>query len=135
MRWFSIAGVVAVVAAAWTAGCGPGPRIPLTGPNFEQLSARKPRLLWIAAHPDDESLTGGILARTCVRDGGTCHFFVFTRGRGGECCIPQGCHPDLGTVRHREMVRAARSYHATLELYDLFNAPLRVESFPSRAEL
>jgi LmbE family N-acetylglucosaminyl deacetylase len=104
-------------------------------PPFEQMLASKPRILWVAAHPDDESMASAVLARACLKHGAACHFLVLNRGRGGECCIPEGCAPDLATVRHREMVRAARLYGATLEHYDFFNAPLPVESFPTRAEL
>lgn len=125
----------ALIVTAMLCGCGPGPRVPVPGTSLEKVLAGRPRILWVAAHPDDESMASGLLARACLREGASCHFLVFNRGRGGECCIPEGCQPDLGTVRHREMQRAARLYHATLEHYDFFNAPLPVESFPTRAEL
>jgi LmbE family N-acetylglucosaminyl deacetylase len=124
-----------LVAVLLACGCGPGAKVPVQGPPFDELLAQKPRILWVAAHPDDESMAAGVLARACLKHGASCHFLVFNRGRGGECCILDGCHPDLATVRHHEMQRAARLYGATLEHYDFFNAALPVESFPTRPEL
>ena len=123
------------LSAALASCSGPGPRQPIAGPSIEQVLARKPRLLWVAAHPDDESLAGGLLARACVGLETPCHFLIFTEGEGGECYLEAGCKPDLASVRHRELGRAARLYSATLEHYEFFNAPLPVESFPSRPEL
>lgn len=127
--------ILSLVLMLLVSGCGPGPRVTAPGPAFDRYLAQKPRVLWVAAHPDDESMAMGVLTRACLKYGSACHFLVFNRGRGGECCIPEGCHPDLGTVRHYEMRRAARIYHASLEHYDFFNATLPVESFPSRPEL
>lgn len=127
--------LLALVVTLLASGCGPGPKVAVPGLSFDEMLAERPRILWVAAHPDDESMAAGVLARACLKHRARCHFLVFNRGRGGECCIPDGCQPDLGTVRHREMTRAARLYRATLEHYDFFNAPLPVESFPTRAEL
>ncbi len=123
-----------VVLAVVLPACGVGTRQPIAGPPIEQVLRARPRLLWVAAHPDDESVGGGLLGRACIADGALCHFLVFNRGAGGECALSD-CKPDLGSVRHRELTSAARMYHATLEHYDLYNAPLPVESFPSRHEL
>ena len=129
------AAAVAALALATATGCGPGPQTHLEGPSFQRVMQEKPRVMWVAAHPDDESMGGGMLSQACVRYGASCHFLVFNRGRGGECWRPDGCKPDLGTVRNQELTKAARLYRATLEHYDFFNAPLPVESFPSRQEL
>jgi LmbE family N-acetylglucosaminyl deacetylase len=134
MRFSKEAAVVCQLVAL-TVSCGPGPQGNVPSPTFDQAVNGHQRVLWVAAHPDDESLGGGALSRACVKNGSVCHFLVLTRGAGGECCIEEGCHPDLGTVRHGELVKAARAYHATLEHYDFFNAPLPVESFPTRQEL
>jgi LmbE family N-acetylglucosaminyl deacetylase len=115
--------------------CGVGPQQPIPGPSVEHVVAQKPRVLWVAAHPDDESMAGVLLAKACVGAKSSCHFLVFNRGRGGECFLEDGCVPDLATVRHLELKRAARLYRSTLEHYDFYNAPLPVESFPSRTEI
>jgi len=114
-------------------GCAGAPVKP-TGAILQQLLPLQPRTLWIAAHPDDEIVAGGPLAALCVANKAPCHFLVFNRGRGGECYLPDGC-PDLGAVRHQELKRSARLFTATLENYDFFNAPLPLESFPTRQEL
>ena len=101
----------------------------------EATLAARPRVLWIAAHGDDEALTGGLLAKACVHDRLPCHFLVMNRDAGAECALEDGCKPKITEVRHREMVHATRLYEATLEQYDFFNAPLPVESFPTRQKL
>lgn len=115
-----------------TAGCA-GSRVPVSGePTIEEVLGANARVLWVAAHPDDEALAGSVLAHACVGLATPCHFLVFNHGDGGECLLPEGCHPDLGTVRGRELEESAALYGATLEHYRLFNAPLPVESFPAR---
>lgn len=126
---------IACTLATLLAACGPGPQSTGAGPGFDDSIGAKSRVLWVAAHPDDEGLGGGALSRACIRNESVCHFVVLTRGAGGECCLEEGCHPDLSAVRNREMIKGARTYHATLEHYDFFNAPLPVESFPTRQEL
>jgi LmbE family N-acetylglucosaminyl deacetylase len=91
--------------------------------------------MWIAAHPDDESMAGPVLARACIGAQLPCHMVVMTRDEGGECLLEEGCHPNLATVRHLEMNNAARLYRATFEQHRFSNAPLPVSSFPSREEL
>ncbi len=56
-------------------------------------------------------------------------------GQGGECLLPEGCRPDLGTVRGREMQLVAAAYGARLEHHNYWNAPLPVSSFPPRHEI
>jgi LmbE family N-acetylglucosaminyl deacetylase len=126
--------LVLALAALSSWGCAGAP-VGARGPSFAEVAAVRPRVLWVAAHPDDESMAAGVLASLCVKGGSACHFLVMNRGRGGECNLPQGCRPSLGAVRHGELVRAARLYRATLEHYDFYNAPLPVESFPSRPRL
>jgi LmbE family N-acetylglucosaminyl deacetylase len=126
---------LALASLLLTASCGPGPQQPQAGPGIAEVLAHKARILWVAAHGDDESMGAGVLARACIKEQNACHFVVFTRDRGAECLLPEGCKPDMATVRFREMQRAVRLYGATLEEYDFFNAPLPVESFPSRTEI
>ena len=93
------------------------------------------RVMWVAAHPDDESFAGAIFAKSSLRCGNPLHFVVMTRGEGGECCLPCGLHEDLGTIRAREFDRVAELYRATYELGSYPNAGLPVDSFPYRHEI
>jgi len=102
---------------------------------IDAFLARGARVMWCAAHPDDECFSGGILARASIFYRNPLHLVVLTRGEGGECGLAGGCHPDLATVRAREMQRAAEIYHASLEHESFFNAPLPVSSFPPRQEI
>ena len=59
-------------------------------------------LLWIGAHPDDELFVAPYLGAMRER-GARIDFLLATRGEQGPCYRPEGCEPDLGTVREREM--------------------------------
>jgi len=71
------------------------------------------RLLWIGAHPDDETLLAPLLGRACAENGADCSFLVLTRGEHGACALPGGCG-DLGALRGSEMQSAAAALHARL---------------------
>ena len=75
------------------------------------------RILWIGAHPDDESLVAPLLGRSCVdgRDG--CSMLVMTRGEAG-------CDP---SVRSNEMQRAAELFHAHLDQWDFSDVMANVD--------
>lgn len=88
--------------------------------------------MWVCAHPDDEFLTGALLARAGIHYGGPVHIVVMTRGEGGANHIGAA---DLGATRVREMEAVAEQLGATLEVHDFFNAPLPMSSFPKRHEL
>ena len=64
------------------------------------------RILWIGAHPDDELFVAPWLGAMFER-GAAIRFFVATRGEQGPCYRPEGCEPDLATVREQEMRDAA----------------------------
>lgn len=115
-------------------GAGPARRRHNATP-LDQLLEGAPRVLWVGAHPDDESFAGALLAKASLRCHCPLHFLVLTRGEGGECCLPSGPVEDLGAVRAREIARVAELYNATLEVEAFFNAPIPVESFPYRHEL
>lgn len=76
------------------------------------------RILWIAPHPDDESLIAPVLGTKCVSEQASCTLLVMTRGEAGECKIPGGCG-DLGVVRSNEMAAAAGLFHAALVQWSL----------------
>jgi LmbE family N-acetylglucosaminyl deacetylase len=102
---------------------------------LDEFLAGGARVMWCAAHPDDECFPGGILARASLYHGDPVHFLVLTHGDGGECGLKRGCAPDLATVRGRELAEAVRLYRATLQHERFWNAPLPVSSFPARQEI
>ena len=110
-------------------------RVPKEGPSLQQRLEDGARVMWCAAHPDDESMMGPVLAKAGPGLGLPLYFLVLTHGEGGECCIPGGCHPDLATVRAGEMKQVAQAYRAELQMERFWNAPLPVESFPARHDL
>lgn len=93
------------------------------------------RVMWVGAHPDDESLVGPILARACKALKRPCLLFVMNRGDGGECLRWPNCNPTLAEVRAEEMREVARRLGAQLEHHAFWNAPLPIESFPPRHEI
>ncbi len=115
-------------------GAGPARRRHDATP-LDRLLEGTPRVLWVGAHPDDESFAGAILAKAGLRCHCPLHFLVLTRGEGGECCLPSGPVADLGAVRAQELGHVAELYNATLEVESFFNASIPVESFPYRHEL
>ena len=102
---------------------------------LDALLESRPRVLWVGAHPDDESFAGAVLAKASLKCGCPLHFLVLTRGEGGEFPKPLQDGRDLGEVRTGELNEVVRLYRATLELEPWFNASLPVESFPYRHEL
>ncbi len=103
--------------------------------SLEELINEGASVMWVAAHPDDESLAGSVLAKAGPTMKSPLFFFVLNHGDGGECNLPEGCHPDLRTVRGEEMKEVARLYGAELQHESYYNAPLPVESFPPRHEI
>lgn len=100
--------------------------------SLDERLAAGARVLWCAAHPDDEVLSGSILARAHHHHGADTMMVVMTRGEGGES--PDGSsQAELGAVREAEMAAAAERYGATLRMAQCWNAPLPVSSFPSPA--
>ncbi len=104
-------------------------------PPIDQLLEEGAKVMWVAPHPDDESMVGPILVKTGVKLGNPLLMHVLTHGDGGECCLPEGCNPDLATVRGEEMKKVAALYHAELVHDYYWNAPLPVDKFPPRHEI
>jgi LmbE family N-acetylglucosaminyl deacetylase len=111
-RRMVLAAILLLPAAGARAQEKAAPGVPRTFPGVSSV-------LWIAAHPDDEVLAAPLLSRLCLEEGLRCSFLVFTRGEKGDCFLPGGCRPDLGTVRAAEMARAAQLFHAGLTLWSL----------------
>jgi LmbE family N-acetylglucosaminyl deacetylase len=75
-----------------------------------------PSVLWIAAHPDDEALAAPLLGKWCREEHARCAFLIMTRGEAGSCLRPNGCEPDLASVRSAEAGSAAQYFGADLIL-------------------
>ncbi|MEQ8279354.1 MAG: PIG-L family deacetylase [Deltaproteobacteria bacterium] len=111
----------------------PEPAVP---PTIDDVfAAEDARVMWVAAHPDDEMLGGPVLARACIGHKTPCLFAVMNAGDGGECLRPEGCEPSVGAVRSVELTHVAHAMGAKLVHWRYYNAPLPVSSFPTRQEL
>ena len=67
-----------------------------------------PRILLIAAHPDDESFLAGGVARRCFEQGGRTALVTATRGDAGRVGEPPLCErAALPALRERELQAAA----------------------------
>jgi len=73
-------------------------------------------VLWIAAHPDDEAVAAPLLAQWCRDEHARCAFLILTRGERGLCLRPDGCAPDVATVRSAEAAAASQLFDAELIL-------------------
>lgn len=80
------------------------------------------RLLFVHAHPDDETLTCGATMAHHVAAGDVVHVLTCTLGEEGEVIPPElqelEGHPDdaLGPHRHGELLEAMRRLGATVEV-------------------
>jgi LmbE family N-acetylglucosaminyl deacetylase len=99
------------------AACAPPIAPPARSALADSLAGKS--VLWIGAHPDDESVVSPLFADVCRERGARCTLFVATRGAAGECGRAGGCSPDLATVRVGEMQRAAAVLGATVIQWDL----------------
>ena len=104
-------------------------------PGLEEVLESGARVMWVAAHPDDESLAGPVLARAGQGLGNPLYFLVLTHGDGGESAVAGVTSNNLWQVRGEEMKKVARLYNAELQHERFWNAPLPVESFPARQEI
>ena len=69
-------------------------------------------VLWVAAHPDDEAVAAPLLAKWCLQERARCGFLVLTRGESGACLRPDGCLPDVASVRSSEAGSASQLFRA-----------------------
>ena len=80
------------------------------------------RLLFVHAHPDDETLTCGITMAHHVARGDDVHVLTCTLGEEGEVIPPDLAHleghpdDDLGPHRHAELAEALRRIGATMHV-------------------
>ncbi|MCZ7582398.1 MAG: PIG-L family deacetylase [Deltaproteobacteria bacterium] len=108
-------------------------RRPIATP-LDNLLELNVRIMWVAAHPDDESIAGPILSKAAAY-GDPIYMLVLNHGDGGECNLPEGCLPTLADVRGKELAKVAELYGATLQHEWYWNAPLPTETFPKRHEI
>src|SRR5688572_28110535 len=80
---------------------------------LRQLGANK-RVLFIAAHPDDESTQ--LLTYLSRGLGAQVAYLSLTRGEGGQNLIGPELGPDLGIIRTEELV-AARSVDGAMQFF------------------
>ncbi|HEX7615307.1 MAG TPA: PIG-L family deacetylase [Thermoanaerobaculia bacterium] len=73
----------------------------------------------IAAHPDDEVLVAPLLAHWCGSGRAHCSLLTATRGGTGTCLLPDGCRPDLATVRSGEAGGSSQFFGADAILLSL----------------
>lgn len=76
------------------------------------------RILWVGAHPDDETTVAPLLGAACLDRGAHCSFLVATQGEAGSCALAS-CTPDLGSFRASEMRAAAALYGGELVQWNL----------------
>ena len=76
------------------------------------------RILWIGAHPDDETTVAPLLGAACLDRAAACTFLIATRGEAGSCGLP-ACEPELGSFRANEMRSAAALYGGDVVQWDL----------------
>lgn len=69
-------------------------------------------VMWIGAHPDDEAVAAPLLAYWCREQKARCTFLVMTRGANGACLRPDGCAPDVSSVRAAEAGSASQYFGA-----------------------
>jgi LmbE family N-acetylglucosaminyl deacetylase len=87
---------------------------PAAAARIHAVSHPAERILWVGAHPDDETLIAPILGRAASSS-----MLVFTRGERGDCALPAGCGADLGALRAMEMQKSADFFHSHLTLWNL----------------
>lgn len=118
LRWFSLLLSLTTVACVDTSAEGP---LDSPTPLQQQLgTAAVQNILWIGAHPDDETFATPLMADLCLRQGATCHFAVITDGGAGNCQLsPQECGVNdtggappgsLGALRLREQAQVASAF-------------------------
>lgn len=81
-----------------TVGCSDSSVLDSPPSIVEQLDTVPQNVLWIGAHPDDETYAMPLLADLCLRHGARCHFLVLTDGGKGNCQLaPELCgYQDAG---------------------------------------
>ncbi len=104
-------------------------------PPLDDLLQDGARLMWIGAHPDDESFAGPIIARASIGLGNPTRIVAFTLGEGGLDARTKARPDNLAEIRLGELEKVAEGYKAELRVERFFNAPLPVSSFPTRQEL
>lgn len=121
-----------VAAVAACSSEPPGPPV-----EYDDFVSQGARILFVGAHPDDETLAGPMLYYACQHRGNTCAIALLTRGEGGECSLGEtACAgADLGAIRAGEAMEAAAGYGATLEIGTYPNITSEELELPDAFEL
>lgn len=88
-----------------------------TAQSIEQMQSDhllKVDLLYIGAHPDDESGVTATFAREVLDGGAKAGIVLITRGEGGGNAIGRELGPSLGILREAEIRRSAAEYGVDL---------------------
>lgn len=100
--------------------------VDLSAMSLEEALAAGASILWVGAHPDDESLPGSLLFKACAVLGNACRLLVLTHGEAGTCYLNDGCFSDdIAEVRTAEMIDAAECYSAELQFLQFPNTALK----------
>ena len=88
-------------------------RMPID-PLTKMKSSRVKKILWVAAHPDDEIIISPLLGEVCKMPGKSCSFVLANSGYKGVCYKDNGGNSNCGqlsndTIRRMEM-RASVDY-------------------------
>jgi LmbE family N-acetylglucosaminyl deacetylase len=112
------------------AACG---RLPLPADDSGELralaTAPGARIVWIGAHPDDETLLAGALFSLACRDGAACEWILVTDGRTGACSaasmsdgdcpcpvFDRLCPAPMAAARLHELTDAAAAFGASVRM-------------------
>jgi LmbE family N-acetylglucosaminyl deacetylase len=118
--------ITACLAVGACSSHGDSKATPSGSDPIETLLSKRASVLFVGSHPDDETLTGPLLAKACIKMGCRCGLAYFTAGDGGKCDLPQGCHPSLGDVRREELKTVAKRYNAESWIGGFTNYPYYV---------
>ena len=103
---------------------------------YDDFVAQNARVLFVGAHPDDETLAGPLIYYACQHKGNTCEIALLTRGEGGECALGDECATaDLGAIRSAEAKVAAEGYGASLAIGTYPNIGIAEVRLPNALEL
>lgn len=114
----ALAGAGYLLASCSGAGDAPGPASDPGDTDFSALLAGK-SILFVGAHPDDESASMAMMAEACLHGGATCHFTVVSEEKSYGCYLTIGLADphECTRLRRAEMLESAALAGGTVEFY------------------